>query len=167
MRCPYRRERERFRHLYRRCGSSPVSLRGHAAAMQPRLMMTAAMAFFSIALTLNLTGFSLANVHVTPLRLADLRPRAVRAYHGAATDDGIGADRALLRPSAVCVRSGIAGSRTARRKRGQQRKAAQARTSRSQERRNRIPGSKDGGLARGPSGEAGVSSNGAGDGIGK
>jgi hypothetical protein len=50
------------------------------AAMHPRLMMTGAMAFFSIALTLNITGFNLANVHVTPVRLADLRPRAVRAY---------------------------------------------------------------------------------------
>jgi len=49
-------------------------------AMQPRLLMTAAMAFFSIAVTLNITGFSLPNVHVTPLRLADLRPRAMRAY---------------------------------------------------------------------------------------
>jgi hypothetical protein len=49
-------------------------------AIQPRLVMTAAMAFFSIALTLNITGFSLANVHVTPLRLADLRPRTMRAY---------------------------------------------------------------------------------------
>jgi hypothetical protein len=37
---------------------------------EPRLMMTAAMAFFSIALTLNLTG-----VH-----LRDLRPNSVRAY---------------------------------------------------------------------------------------
>jgi len=50
------------------------------SAVQPRLLMTAAMAFFSIALTLNITGFSLANVRVTPLRLADLRPRAMRAY---------------------------------------------------------------------------------------
>ncbi len=49
-------------------------------ALQPRLLMTAAMAFFSIALTVNMTGFRLANVHVTPLRLSDLRPRAVRAY---------------------------------------------------------------------------------------
>jgi hypothetical protein len=49
-------------------------------AMQPRLLMTAAMAFFSIALTLNITGFRLASVHVTPLRLSDLRPRALRAY---------------------------------------------------------------------------------------
>jgi hypothetical protein len=37
--------------------------------------MTAAMAFFSIALTLNLAGVRLSN-----LRLADLRPRAVRSY---------------------------------------------------------------------------------------
>ena len=44
-------------------------------AMQPRLVMTAAMAFFSIALTLSLTG-----VRLTTLRLADLRPRAVRSY---------------------------------------------------------------------------------------
>ena len=66
---------------------------GHAAAMplipawqrpgfmghvrrfaEPRLMMTAAMAFFSIALTLNLTGLRL-----TQLRMADLRPTAIRA----------------------------------------------------------------------------------------
>ena len=44
-------------------------------AVQPRLMMTAAMAFFSIALTLNLTG-----VRLTSLRLADLRPKALRSY---------------------------------------------------------------------------------------
>ena len=49
-------------------------------AMQPRLLMTAAMAFFSIALTVNVSGFRLANVHIAPLRLSDLRPRAVRAY---------------------------------------------------------------------------------------
>ncbi len=41
---------------------------------EPRLMMTAAMAFFSIALTLSLTGVKLSN-----FRLADLRPTAVRA----------------------------------------------------------------------------------------
>ena len=44
-------------------------------AVQPRMLMTAAMAFFSIALTLSLTG-----VRLTTLRLADLRPRAVRSY---------------------------------------------------------------------------------------
>ena len=44
-------------------------------AVQPRLLMTAAMAFFSIALTLNLTG-----VRLTSLRLADLRPVAMRSY---------------------------------------------------------------------------------------
>jgi hypothetical protein len=42
---------------------------------EPRLMMTAAMAFFSIALTLNLTGVRLSNV-----RLSDLRPTAIRSY---------------------------------------------------------------------------------------
>ena len=42
---------------------------------EPRLMMTAAMAFFSIAMTLNLTG-----VRLSAIRLSDLRPNAVRAY---------------------------------------------------------------------------------------
>jgi hypothetical protein len=44
-------------------------------SVQPRLLMTAAMAFFSIALTLNLAGVRLSN-----LRAADLRPRLVRSY---------------------------------------------------------------------------------------
>jgi hypothetical protein len=42
---------------------------------EPRLLMTAAMAFFSIALTLNLTG-----IRLTSLRFSDLRPTAVRSY---------------------------------------------------------------------------------------
>jgi Putative zinc-finger len=42
---------------------------------EPRLLMTAAMAFFSIALTLNLTG-----VHLNNLRLSNLRPGAVRSF---------------------------------------------------------------------------------------
>lgn len=42
---------------------------------EPRLMMTAAMAFFSITLTLNLTGVRLADV-----KLSNLRPAAVRSY---------------------------------------------------------------------------------------
>ena len=42
---------------------------------EPRLLMTAAMAFFSIALTLNLTG-----VRLSELRLSDLRPSAVRSF---------------------------------------------------------------------------------------
>lgn len=42
---------------------------------EPRLLMTAAMAFFSIALTLNLTG-----VRVTDLRMSNLRPSALRSY---------------------------------------------------------------------------------------
>lgn len=42
---------------------------------EPRLMMTAAMAFFSIALTLNLTG-----VHLDDFRLSNLRPTAIRSF---------------------------------------------------------------------------------------
>jgi hypothetical protein len=42
---------------------------------EPRLLMTAAMAFFSIALTLNLT-----NVRLSSLRLSDLRPTTVRSF---------------------------------------------------------------------------------------
>lgn len=45
---------------------------GHAM-LQPRLAMTAAMAFFSIALTLNLTG-----VHLTELRPSDLKPSSIK-----------------------------------------------------------------------------------------
>ncbi len=45
---------------------------GHAM-MQPRLAMTAAMAFFSITLTLNLTG-----VRLTELRPADLKPSSLK-----------------------------------------------------------------------------------------
>ncbi len=45
---------------------------GHAL-MQPRLAMTAAMAFFSVALTLNLTG-----LHITELRAKDLKPSSIR-----------------------------------------------------------------------------------------
>ena len=41
--------------------------------LQPRLAMTAAMAFFSIALTLNLTG-----VRVSEVRMSDLRPANLR-----------------------------------------------------------------------------------------
>ncbi|MGA9588123.1 MAG: zf-HC2 domain-containing protein [Terracidiphilus sp.] len=42
---------------------------------EPRLLMTAAMAFFSIALTLNMTGVKLADI-----RLSNLRPMAVRSF---------------------------------------------------------------------------------------
>ena len=42
---------------------------------EPRLLMTAAMAFFSIALTLNMTG-----VKLTDIKLSDLRPTAVRSF---------------------------------------------------------------------------------------
>jgi len=42
---------------------------------EPRLLMTAAMAFFSIALTLNLT-----NVKLSSLRLSDLKPSSIRSF---------------------------------------------------------------------------------------
>ena len=42
---------------------------------EPRLIMTAAMAFFSIALTLNLTG-----VRLNEIKLANLRPAAIRSF---------------------------------------------------------------------------------------
>jgi hypothetical protein len=42
---------------------------------EPRLLMTAAMAFFSIAMTLNITG-----VRLSSLRLSDLRPDMMRSY---------------------------------------------------------------------------------------
>jgi len=45
---------------------------GHTL-MQPRLAMTAAMAFFSIALTLNLTG-----VHLSEFRVSDLKPSNIK-----------------------------------------------------------------------------------------
>lgn len=44
-----------------------------SVAMQPRLAMTAAMAFFSIALTMNMLG-----VHLTELRMSDLKPSNIR-----------------------------------------------------------------------------------------
>jgi len=47
--------------------------------LQPRLAMTAAMAFFSIALTLNLTG-----VHLSELRAEDLKPANInKGFHEA------------------------------------------------------------------------------------
>ncbi len=42
---------------------------------EPRLLMTAAMAFFSIALTLNLTNVRLSSIH-----LSDLRPSSIRSF---------------------------------------------------------------------------------------
>jgi hypothetical protein len=42
---------------------------------EPRLLMTAAMAFFSIALTLNITG-----VRLSSLRLSDLQPNMMRSF---------------------------------------------------------------------------------------
>ena len=43
------------------------------AVMQPRFAMTAAMAFFSIALTMNLTGVSLSDLHASSFTPSNLR----------------------------------------------------------------------------------------------
>ena len=67
---------------------------------EPRLLMTAAMAFFSIAMTLNLTG-----VRIFDLRLSDLQAQHGALIHGAAADHGLDADHPLLRPSAAGLRS--------------------------------------------------------------
>jgi hypothetical protein len=48
---------------------------------EPRLLMTAAMAFFSIALTLNLTGIKLTQVHAADLRPARLKATLTRQYY--------------------------------------------------------------------------------------
>ena len=55
--------RSRFTHGLRSLGHT---------MLQPRLAMTAAMAFFSIALTLNLTG-----VQISKLRISDLKPSSI------------------------------------------------------------------------------------------
>jgi Putative zinc-finger len=55
--------RTRISHGFRSIGQT---------MLQPRLAMTAAMAFFSIALTLNLTG-----VRLTDLRASDLKPSSI------------------------------------------------------------------------------------------
>jgi hypothetical protein len=55
--------RTRISHGFRSLGQT---------MLQPRLAMTAAMAFFSIALTLNLTG-----VRLTDLRASDLKPSSI------------------------------------------------------------------------------------------
>jgi hypothetical protein len=52
--------------------------------LQPRLAMTAAMAFFSIALTLNLTG-----VHLSQLSAEDLKPAAINKNFHEATGNVI------------------------------------------------------------------------------
>ena len=51
-----------------------ISLRAvRQTFLQPRMAMTAAMAFFSIALTLNLTG-----VHLSQIKAADLKPSSLK-----------------------------------------------------------------------------------------
>jgi Putative zinc-finger len=49
--------------------------------LEPRLMMTIAMAFFSIALTLNLTGINLAQIRPADLQPSRLRATLTRQYY--------------------------------------------------------------------------------------
>ncbi|HMF63402.1 MAG TPA: hypothetical protein VK608_04885, partial [Edaphobacter sp.] len=51
---------------------------GHTL-LQPRLSMTAAMAFFSIALTLNLTGVRLSDIHASDLKPSSIMRSAYQA----------------------------------------------------------------------------------------
>ena len=92
--------------------ASPVAIAGEAVAIVPpgwlpglerhaaqsRWMMTAAMAFFSIAFTLNLTG-----IRLNGFRLSDLKPTAIAS---SLTRQFYVAGRSpcpVLRQSAVCV----------------------------------------------------------------
>ena len=59
----------------------PVVRQVARQAFEPRLMMTAAMAFFSIALTLNLTGIKLTEVRAADLRPSRLRATLTRQYY--------------------------------------------------------------------------------------
>jgi hypothetical protein len=52
---------------------------------EPRLLMTTAMAFFSIAVTLNLTGVRLSRVRLSDLKPSSLRMYAVRQFTTAST----------------------------------------------------------------------------------
>jgi len=56
--------------------SEIFSLDGARATFQPRLAMTAAMAFFSIALTLNLTGVRLSSLHAENFTPSGMRRMA-------------------------------------------------------------------------------------------
>ena len=75
---------------------------------EPRLLMTAAMAFFSIALTLNLTG-----VRITKLRLSDLRPTSVRSFMERQFTMAVDPHHSLLRSPAVRLRSSVPHARAA------------------------------------------------------
>jgi hypothetical protein len=48
---------------------------------EPRLLMTAAMAFFSIALTMNLTGIKLTEMHAADLRPSRMKATLTRQYY--------------------------------------------------------------------------------------
>ena len=68
---------------------------------EPRLLMTAAMAFFSIALTLNLSGVRLSSLRLSRIFVR----RQCGSFSGTAHHDGVSTDRPLLRSPALCLRS--------------------------------------------------------------
>ena len=59
--------------------SGVFSIENARATFQPRMAMTAAMAFFSIALTLNLTGVKLSNLHASSFTPSALQRTAADA----------------------------------------------------------------------------------------
>ena len=75
---------------------------------EPRLLMTTAMAFFSIAVTLNLTGVRLSRVRLSDLKPSSLRMYAVRQLHHC-----LDAHHPLLRSPALRVRSAVQDARAA------------------------------------------------------
>ncbi len=86
--------RQPFRWSYvRRQFADVFSIENARATFQPRLAMTAAMAFFSIALTLNLTGIRLSN-----LRASSFTPSALQRT---AADAGASATRMFQNNRAV------------------------------------------------------------------
>jgi hypothetical protein len=64
---------------FRRKLAALFSFENAGAGFQPRLAMTAAMAFFSIALTLNMTGVRLSDLRTGSLRPSSLRRTVVDA----------------------------------------------------------------------------------------
>jgi hypothetical protein len=59
----------------------PLSPHRLRQVMEPRLMMTTAMAFFSIALTLNLAGINLSQIRPADLKPSRLRANLSRQYY--------------------------------------------------------------------------------------
>src|SRR6516164_7238892 len=66
-------------------GPNVIALPRRRFVWDTRLMMTAAMAFFSIALTLNLAGVRLTDLRLSDLTPASLENNVTRQFYGAKT----------------------------------------------------------------------------------